>query len=224
MKKKVLSLLLVFALCLSACGGEVEKESTQPQVTPVETASEPTSTPTPEPTPSPDAEPLAIGDSATIDNWSVVVSDFYFADKIADGEFFQYSPDEGNLYAVVSAQVTNNGKESDTFLPAFATNSDVKADIYYAGEYEYSASLLMMDDDLHDSTEPVDFKKRNHCLFGAGNDRKQRRDPVGYIFSRKGRSYVFPAVMQKEAKTGQGSQPLPGGINHVAEGVRRQSQ
>lgn len=30
--------------------------------------------------------------------------------------------------------------------------------------------------------------------------------------------------MQKEAKTGQGVAPLPGGINHAAEGVRRQSQ
>lgn len=183
MKKKVLSLLLVFALCLSACGGEVEKESTQPQVTPVETASEPTSTPTPEPTPSPDAEPLAIGDSATIDNWSVVVSDFYFADKIADGEFFQYSPDEGNLYAVVSAQVTNNGKESDTFLPAFATNSDVKADIYYAGEYEYSASLLMMDDDLHDSTLNPLTSKSGIIVFSVPEMIESSEETLSVTFS-----------------------------------------
>lgn len=155
MKKRVLSLLIVLVLCLPGCnGGGTTAESTPPQVTPVEATAEPTPDPTPEPTPtpSPEEELLAIGDAATLGDWSITVSDFYFTDHIQNGDYFYYKPDEGNLYAVVSAQITNNGKESGTFLPMFSTNSDVRADIYYAGEYEYSATTLMVDEDLHNST------------------------------------------------------------------------
>lgn len=149
MKKKVLCLMCVLALCLPACGGVGvdHKESTQPK-----TSGETTPEPTPTPTLPPDEELLEIGDSATLGDWSITVSDFYFTDKIKNGEFFYFSPEEGSLYAVVSAQVTNNGKESDTFLPSFSTSSDVRATIYYSEEYEYSASVLLMDEDLHNTT------------------------------------------------------------------------
>lgn len=155
MKRKVLALFCAMVLLLSACGAGGHKGSQQPKETPVaETTQTPDPTPTPEPTPTPAPEEilLAVGDSAALKDWGIVVSDFYFAKQIDYGDFFYYSPEDGCRYAVVSAQITNNGKESQTFLPSFSTNSDVRADIYYAGEYEYSATVLLMDEDLHNTT------------------------------------------------------------------------
>lgn len=155
MKRKVLALFCAMVLLLSACGVGGQEESQHPKETlSVETTQIPDFTPTPEPTPTPDPEEvfLAVGENATLKDWGIVVSDFYFTKQIDNGDFFYYSPEDGCRYAVVSAQITNNGKESQTFLPSFSTNSDVRADIYYAGEYEYSATVLLMDEDLHNAT------------------------------------------------------------------------
>lgn len=187
MKKKALCLMLGLALFLSACRDGDSKESTQPEAMPTKVA-QAQETPAGVPaeaatTPSLESDALAIGDSAVLGDWDIVVSDFYFTDKVENGEFFYYSPEEGSLYAVVSAQVTNNGKESGTFLPSFSTNSDVRADIYYAGEYEYSASLLLMDEDLHNSILNPLTSKSGIIVFELPEMIKESEETLALTFS-----------------------------------------
>lgn len=95
---------------------------------------------------------LSVGESSELGNWEIVVTDFEITPEIVSSEYTSFSPDDGNQYAVVSVSITNNGKESDRFLPSFALNSDVSATIHYAGEYEFSPTVLLgYDSELHDT-------------------------------------------------------------------------
>lgn len=151
MKKIVLSILVMSILLLSACNS-TSLPSNVKNDTP---GQEPTDgiQQTPEPTQDLVASLLSIGDSSTLNDWAITVSNFYYTDKIDISAYTFYQPDDGNQYAVAEVQVTNNGKESNTFLPSFSTGNDVRAKIYYAGEYEYSSTVLLgVNEDLHDST------------------------------------------------------------------------
>ena len=49
--------------------------------------------------------------------------------------------------------VTNNGKETDRFLPSFGYGDDVYVKMLYGDGYEFSAvNLLGYSKDMHDST------------------------------------------------------------------------
>lgn len=92
---------------------------------------------------------LGIGDSATIGDWDITVTDFYYTDRIETGTLGYYHPDDGSQYAVIAARVTNNGTASDIFLPTISGNDDVEAHLYYAGKYTYAPSMFIgVDGDL----------------------------------------------------------------------------
>ena len=62
------------------------------------------------------SENFKIGDTATFNDWEISVTEFSFKDKLADNDYFYFSPDEGNKFAVVSLQITNTSKEAHTSL------------------------------------------------------------------------------------------------------------
>ena len=98
-------------------------------------------------------ENFKIGDTATFNNWEISVTEFSFKDKLADNDYFYFSPDEGNKFAVVSLQITNTNKEAQTFLPSFSYGDDIRARICFADEYVYQATnLIGYEAELHDST------------------------------------------------------------------------
>ena len=101
-----------------------------------------------------EATEIATGESATLGDWEISVTAWETSTEIADSSgYFSFTPTEGNQFIVVSATVTNNGTASNTFLPTFALNDDVTAKIYYNGEYEYSATQLLGEENsLHDAT------------------------------------------------------------------------
>ncbi len=94
----------------------------------------------------------SVGDTAELEHWSITLDNFELTTKI-DGDYsVSYSPEDGAKYGVVSLTVVNNDTTSDTFLPSFAMNDDVKGKIY-SGEYEFSASnLLGYSSDMHDAS------------------------------------------------------------------------
>ena len=95
-----------------------------------------------------------IGDTAALGDWSITVTACDFKDKIPDSSGYgEFTPDDGNKFIVISASVTNNGKQSGTFLPSFATNDDVSAIINYNDGYEYQlTNLIGLDTTLIDAT------------------------------------------------------------------------
>lgn len=168
MKKELALGLLGAAMCISLAGCGGAPSSTQPvspspaqsaAATPVVSTPTPTPAPTPEPTPEPSAANLAVNDSVDLGDWNITVTGFELTTRIDNG-YTYFSPDDGNQYAVVSVSVVNNGKQSASFLPSFSMGDDIRAKIYYNGDYEYSSvQLLAYDKDLHDeSMNPLTSK------------------------------------------------------------------
>ncbi|MBD5099168.1 MAG: DUF4352 domain-containing protein [Clostridiales bacterium] len=111
-------------------------------------ASEPVQT-----TPPAAANLLTVGDNTILGHWEIAVTDFYYTGRIETSPYTAFTPDEGNQYAVVAARITNNGTESDTFLPSISMTDDVRTAVHYADEYVYSSSYLLgVIEDLHDSS------------------------------------------------------------------------
>ncbi len=99
-----------------------------------------------------EASNLAIGETGTLDNWSVTVTNFEFLDSVQN-TFGEFTPEAGNKFGLVSLSITNNGKESSTFLPSFGLNNDVQAIIVYGDGYEYSlTNLIGYENSIIDST------------------------------------------------------------------------
>lgn len=175
MKRKVLlSLLSVSILFLfTACGGGNTQETTaisaqttqdsNPQTekviaTETQKVTEP-ETPATE-TSTPKLQTKGIGETGTIGDWSITISNMQISDSISV-DYGSYSPDDGNKYLILSGKVENNGKESATFLPMIGTNKDINAKILYGDGYEFTASnFLGYDNDLHDSSiNPLSSKE-----------------------------------------------------------------
>ena len=111
---------------------------------------------------------LTIGDSATLGDWEISVSDFYFTERIDDSSFSYFQADDGNQYAVVGAKIVNNGKEADTFLPLIGFDDDVSATLYYIGEYKYTpTSLLGLGKDLSSQTVNPLASKEGIIVFSV---------------------------------------------------------
>lgn len=107
--------------------------------------------PSPEPD---DADTYVLGDTITLGNWEITVTDFSFkAELESDYSTITYPAGEGNQYGVAYVTVTNTGTEADNFLPTYSFSSkDVRAKIYYQDEYEYSGTIILgYSKDLHDS-------------------------------------------------------------------------
>lgn len=160
--------------------GNSQGPSDQPQ--PSEAPSDtPASNP---PTSSTDANMLSIGDSVTLGDWDILVTDFYYTDKIDMGSYTYYDSEEGNQFAVAVVRVTNNGTELDTFLPPIALSSDIQANIYYAGKYEYSSSILLgVNEDLHNQTLNPLTSKEGIIAFSVPDLVVNSEDSLSLTFS-----------------------------------------
>ena len=159
MKKLVLvCLAAMMAVSLAACS-ESPSEASQPESSTVESATESSATEssdTEEVSDEPSEEEsteLAVGDTASLQDWEISLTAWETTSEIQDSTgFISFTPTEGNQFIVISTTVTNNGTASGTFLPSFALSDDVKAKIYFNGEYEYSSTqLLGEENDLHNT-------------------------------------------------------------------------
>lgn len=127
---------------------------------------------------------LSIGDNATLGNWEISVTDFYYTDKIETSRYTYFYPDEGNKYAVVNVKVTNNGTEMDTFLPPINVGNDVWANLYFADKYEYSPSFLPgFDKDLSVQTINPLITKDGVIAFIVPDIVVNSTDPLSITFS-----------------------------------------
>lgn len=93
-----------------------------------------------------------IGDTATLNDWSINVTNMQIVNSIA-GNFGSFSPkEEGNQYVQLFVTITNNGKQSDSFLPTVSFGNEPTARILYGDGYEFPpTNLLGYSNDLHDS-------------------------------------------------------------------------
>ena len=94
-----------------------------------------------------------IGNSASLKDWTITVTDAQIVDSIA-ANYGSFSPnEEGNKYVQVFATVNNDGKQADRFLPTIGMGNDVNVKVLYSDGYEFTATnLLGYNNDLHDST------------------------------------------------------------------------
>lgn len=93
-----------------------------------------------------------IGDTVTLNDWDITVHSIEFVDSIPNGELLQFTPGEGNKYALLHMTIKNVGTAVNTFSPtiSFGKNGVM---LIYDGQYEYAASrLLGHSDDLHDKS------------------------------------------------------------------------
>lgn len=93
------------------------------------------------------------GDSASLQDWTISVTDAQIVDSISSG-YVSFTPkEEGNKFIQVFVTVNNEGKQADSFLPTINTGHQVSAKILYADGYEFSSTnLLGYSNELHDST------------------------------------------------------------------------
>lgn len=156
MKKKCLIAILAAACVLmSSCAlmlspprtsSSSSSEAASQVVSEASPSGETSSVVSEEPAPS----ALAVGDSCTIGDFEITVSEFKIQRQI-ENTYGYFEADEGNQYLVVSFSATNNGKQAGTLFPSFSLGDDPSATILYGDGYEYSPTgLLGYDDDLHD--------------------------------------------------------------------------
>lgn len=152
MKKNVLPCALTAVLLLSGCSASYTPSSADKSE--VYSATEMTNDKTEEPSAiENDSETIyEIGNSASLKDWTITVTDTKIADSIAM-DYGSFSPkEEGNKYLQVFVIVNNDGKQANNFLPTITVGNMVKAKVLYADGYEFTSSnLLGYSNDLHDS-------------------------------------------------------------------------
>lgn len=110
--KKTIALILgiILVLSLTACGKSAEKEKTVYQR----------------------------GDTITLKNWEITVTDFQFFDK-------EKNPDEKGIK--VDCTVKNIGKKEETFFSSGFWLKKDNARLLYGNGYEYEAAAYIWSDD-----------------------------------------------------------------------------
>ena len=131
---------------------------------------------------------LEMGNEATLGDWSITVTSIEFRSEVQDSIGFRtFTPDEGNQYAVVSVNVTNNGTSADSFLPSYGFHDDVSASIVYDENYQYSSSLLLAHrDDIHNTTLNPLTSKSGFIAFQLPNSVINSEESLKVIFSAGG--------------------------------------
>lgn len=187
-KMKLVVATATLSCVLVACGGNTQTSTTAATTT-AESISETTATETttaPETTVA--TEVVAMGQTTSLKNWNITVTNMQMLESIEDG-YGSFNPDDGNKYMLVTITAENTGKEADTFLPSFGMNEDVSAKVLYGDGYEFSLTQLLgyskdlinstinplsskegniafeLPDSVADSTEPLIIE------FSAGNDK-----------------------------------------------------
>ncbi len=187
MKRLFTVLLAAVALfSLSACASDAGASSSSTSGA----VSQATSTPDMEPS---DANTYEVGNEATLGDWSITVTSCDFKDKIANPSGFgEFTPDSGNKFISISASITNNGKQSATFLPSFATNEDVTAILNYNDGYEYQlTNLIGLDTTLIDSTMNPLTSKEGIIAFEAPDAVVSGTESLILVFSSGEQSVNF---------------------------------
>lgn len=94
-----------------------------------------------------------IGDSASLNDWTINVTDAKIVDSISGDYGTSFSPkEEGDKLIQVFVVVNNDGKQAANFLPTYGMKNDISAKVLYSDGYEFSATnLLGYSNDLHDS-------------------------------------------------------------------------
>lgn len=156
MKKKIIVLLSFMAcITMTACtstktrtsGSGENVQSSETNVQSSETDAQQT-----EETTKPAETVYNIGDSITLADWGIVVTELKVVESIA-ANYGTFSPNEaGNKFAQVFVTVTNNGKQADNFMPIVSMSDDVSVKLLYGDGYEFSSTnLLGYDNDMHNS-------------------------------------------------------------------------
>ncbi len=170
----ILTAILVMALTTSCVSSNPQKvdDSKDPSVNSSEVDNQSS------PSKGTDDETFSIGDVIKLNDWNVTVNAMSFEEKIAQSEYFGFTPDEGNVYLVLDITVKNVGTKADCFLPSFTlNNSGVK--IIYDGTYEYSSSnLLGYDKDLHDKQLNPLTELNGIIAFSVVNEVKDSNKPL----------------------------------------------
>ena len=126
---------------------------------------------------------LQTGDTAAIGNWEITLDGVQAQDKISDDTGFgSFVPDEGNTYQVVSMTIKNVGTAIDSFLPMFSTNEDLRVRMIFDGTYEYSATTLLMGDDLMSAALNPLTTKSGILAFSLPNEVMESTEPLTLKF------------------------------------------
>lgn len=86
---------------------------------------------------------VAIGETLTLGDWSIVISSIDLVDSIKGG-MGSFSPDAGNKFLQANATITNNGKSAAPLLQSFSLGDAVQVKITYGDGYEFNPVNLMM--------------------------------------------------------------------------------
>ncbi len=102
---------------------------------------------------------VAIGGTAILGDWSIVVNSVEAVESIKGG-MGSFSPDAGNKFLQVNATITNNGKSAAALLQSFSMGDGVQVKITYGDGYEFNpVNLLMAPNSLFDeSINPLSSK------------------------------------------------------------------
>lgn len=192
MKKTFFAILLASLVLVSgaACTATGEPSSSSSPSSSSNELAEATPDPTPEVTPEPTPEAQEVfstGSEIALGDWAITVTGMDFAPTIPNGDYMEFTPEEGNQFLVVHISITNNGKESDTFLPSFSINGDVTTRVLYGDGYEFSStSLLGYDKEMHDSALNPLSSKEGDIAFDVPQTLVDSTDPLFVAFSLDG--------------------------------------
>lgn len=83
------------------------------------------------------------GESAKLGDWSLKAGKIKVVKKVKATDFTQFKPgDSGARFMLVSLKVTNEGTETEKFLPAYGDRDAITAKLI-CGEEEYGGTSLM---------------------------------------------------------------------------------
>lgn len=133
-----------------------------------------------------------VGDNAELGNWNINVTNAQIVESIA-GDYGSFSPKaEGSKYVHVFLTITNNGKETDRFLPSFGYGDDVYVKMLYGDGYEFSAvNLLGYSNDMHDSTINPLTSKDGEIAFEIPESVAEATDELLVSFISGNDSVIF---------------------------------
>lgn len=133
-----------------------------------------------------------VGDTVTINDIEFTLNSVEVTDKIENGDYMYFAPDEdGSQYIVINATVKNIASDSKEFLPIISTRKDISVKIQYK-DYELNASNLMGHSDQLCSTvlNPLS-SKTGIIAFEAASEFTDAIDECKFVLSADDESYSF---------------------------------
>lgn len=147
MKKKLLAITLCTTLAagaLTGCGTSAVKRLAD-TAKEISEQSDATATPSgPTDTPAPKETALALKKAGKVGDWKFTVKKLSTKKTIKTSKYIEQKPsDSGNLFVLVTINVTNSGKKEATFLPSVGLeNTTMTAKLIYKDNYEYMPTFI----------------------------------------------------------------------------------